>query len=56
MLANTLRKLGRLDAAREEIGRAIDCCSPFGHAVEPWRAWDILAKIERTAGNACLAR
>ena len=54
-LANTLRKLGRLDEAREEIGRAIDCCSPFGHAVEPWRAWDILAQIERTAGNAGLA-
>ncbi len=35
-LANTLRKLRRLDEARKEIRRAIECKEQFGHASEPW--------------------
>ena len=33
-LAITLRQLGRLKEARQEIRRAIDCDAPFGHASE----------------------
>ncbi|WP_295450483.1 tetratricopeptide repeat protein [uncultured Thiodictyon sp.] len=50
-LANTLRRLRRLDEARREIQRAIECYAQFGHAVEPWTAWAILAAIETDAGN-----
>lgn len=52
-LSNTLRKLGpaRLDEARQEIRRAIECKAPFGHTAEPWKTWDTLADIEIDAGN-----
>ncbi len=50
-LAETLRRLLRLNEAREEIRRAIECKSPFGHAVEPWMSWSVLADIETDAGN-----
>lgn len=52
-LAETLRMLGpaRLGEARQEIRRAIECKTPFGHAAEPWKTWDILAGIETDAGN-----
>jgi hypothetical protein len=51
----TLRKLRRLDEARQEIRRAIECDEPFGHAAEPWKAWAILAGIETDAGNPAAA-
>jgi hypothetical protein len=51
-LAIFLRKLRRLDEARQECLRAIECKSQFGHASEPWRTWAILADIETDAGNA----
>ena len=35
-LGNTLRKLRRLDEARQEIRRTIECDAQFGHAAEPW--------------------
>jgi len=54
-LAATLRSLGRLDEARQEISRAIECDAQFGHAAEPWKTWNILADIETDAGNAALA-
>ena len=38
-LAETLRKLRRLDEARQEIRRAIECKAQFGHASEPWKTW-----------------
>ncbi len=50
-LAIRLRKLRRFDEARREIGRAIDCVAPFGHAPEPWKFWGTLAAIETDAGN-----
>ncbi len=49
--ANSLRKLGRLDEARREVERAIVCKQPFGHAAEPWTAFEILSRIERDAGR-----
>ncbi len=55
LLGNTLRKLRRLDEARQEIRRAIECDAQFGHASEPWTAWAILAGIETDAGNAAAA-
>ncbi len=54
-LGDTLRKLRRLDEARQEIRRAIECKAPFGHAAEPWTTWAILADIETDAGNPAAA-
>jgi len=51
-LADTLRRLGRLDEARREVRRAIACGAEFGHAAEPWKTWDILAAIETAAADA----
>ena len=50
-LGNTLRKLRRLDEARQEIHRAVECKAQFGHAAAPWTTWQILAGIETDAGN-----
>jgi len=54
-LAETFRKLQRLDEARQAIRRAIECKEKFGHAAEPWKTWDILANIETAAGNSAVA-
>ena len=54
-VADTLRKLRRLDEARQEILRAIECKTQFGHASVPWTAWSILADIETDAGNLAAA-
>ena len=54
-LAMTLRKLRRLDEARQEIRRAIECKARFGHASEPWKTWGVLADIETDAGNPAAA-
>ena len=54
-LANALRRLRRLDEARQEILRAIDCKSQFGHASAPWKSWSILAAIETDTGNTAAA-
>lgn len=50
-LAVTLRKLRRLDEARQEIERAIVCKQGLGHAVLPWTTWAILSDIETDAGR-----
>jgi len=54
-LANTLIKLGRYDEARAEIGRAIECKRPYGHAAQPWKAWAILHDLERAVGDLAAA-
>ncbi len=54
-LGVTLRRLGSLDEARREIRRVIECKAQFGHTVEPWTAWAILADIETDAGNSAAA-
>lgn len=54
-LGAALCKLGRLDEARQEIRRAMECSEHFGHAAEPWRMWDILTDIEAQAGNPAAA-
>jgi len=54
-LAETLRKLRRLDEARQEVLRAIACDEPLGHASAPWMTWAILADIEADAGNPLAA-
>lgn len=55
-LADALRKLGDLPAARKHIRQAIACKEPFGLEAELWKSWDILAKIETAAGNAAAAQ
>lgn len=54
-LAIALCKLARLDEARQEIRRAIQCKAQFCHAAEPWKSWAILAAIETDAGNSAAA-
>jgi len=54
-IAETLRKLGRNDEARQEILRAIECRKPSGHAAEPWKTFGILHKIEQAAGSGAEA-
>lgn len=54
-LAATLRKLHRLDEARQEIRRAIECKAPFGHASAPWTSWHILSDIEGDSGHPTAA-
>jgi tetratricopeptide (TPR) repeat protein len=54
-LGLTLRRLGRLDEAREEIQRAIECDSQLGHAAQPWKTWAILSEIESQAKNPAAA-
>lgn len=54
-LGNVLRKLRRLDEARQEIRRAIQCDAQFGHASEPWKTWGTLVNIETDAGNPTAA-
>lgn len=50
-LATTLIKLKRLQQARPELLRAIECKKPFGHAAEPWLTWAILHNLEQAEGN-----
>ncbi len=50
-LSITLITLKRYEDARQEIQRAIECFKPYGHGVEPWRAWDKLREIELADGN-----
>jgi tetratricopeptide (TPR) repeat protein len=54
-LADTFRKLQRLDEARQAIRRAIESNALFGHAALPWTSWAILADIETAAGNSAAA-
>lgn len=54
-LGNALRRLGRLDEARQEIHRAIRSAVQFGHASEPWKSWHVLAIIEIEAGSPAAA-
>jgi tetratricopeptide (TPR) repeat protein len=54
-LANALRKLRRLDEARQENLRAIECKEQFSHASTPWTSLAILADIETDSGNAAAA-
>ena len=54
-LSEALRKLRRLDEARQQICRAIDCFAQLGYTTELWRSWSILANIEMDAGNPAAA-
>jgi tetratricopeptide (TPR) repeat protein len=54
-LADTLRREQRWEEARQEILRAIECNSQFGHASQPWNGWEILAYIETAKGGTTLA-
>ncbi len=54
-LAGTLIKLRRYPEAREQLLRAIECKSEFGHAASPWTTWAILYKLETAEGNAAAA-
>ena len=55
-LGFALRKLRRLDEARQEIRRAIACEEAFGYASKLWKTWNILSDIETDAGNSVEAR
>jgi tetratricopeptide (TPR) repeat protein len=51
-LAATLYRLRRMDEARVEIRRAIQCNAGRGYSAEPWKTWALLTAIESDAGNA----
>jgi len=53
--AKALVTLGRLDEARREIERAIECKQPFGHAATIWTSFAILQDIESAQGNRAAA-
>ena len=55
-IAYGLVKLKRYADARVELERAIECNKPFGHVAEPWKTFNILARIERESGNDAAAR
>ncbi len=50
-LAGSLFKLGRTAEARDQILQAIKRSESFGHATQPWNAWNILNEIEASDGN-----
>lgn len=50
-LAISLINLRRLDEARQEIRRAIECIAQLGYAVQPWSVWAVLAGIETDSKN-----
>lgn len=50
-LGSALLKLGRLDEAREEVQRSIECNSHLGHAAQPWTTWANLCRIEAQANH-----
>jgi tetratricopeptide (TPR) repeat protein len=50
-LAETMLRLNRIDEARDNILRSIECNKTFGHVVTPWVGWAILSSIECDAGN-----
>lgn len=50
-LAIRLLKLHRLNEARCEIKRAIECSLTFGNDASIWTSWNILSNIETEAGN-----
>ena len=54
-LAIRLIKLGRYEEARAEIERAIECFKPYGHAAEPWKAWNALHDLERAVRDHAAA-
>ena len=55
-LAGALIRLGRLDQARPELLRAIECKKPYGHAALPWTTWEILHNLEQATGHLREAR
>jgi tetratricopeptide (TPR) repeat protein len=55
LLAVRLYKLRRLDEARQECHRAIECGAQFGDASKLWTTWSILAAVETDAGNPAAA-
>jgi len=54
-LAYALIKLRCYEEARAEIGRAIECKQPYGHAAEPWKTWMVLHEVERAVGDQAAA-
>jgi tetratricopeptide (TPR) repeat protein len=54
-LANSFRKLQRLEVARQAIRRAIECKALFDNAASPWTSWAFLADIENATGKSAAA-
>jgi tetratricopeptide (TPR) repeat protein len=55
-LAVVLIQLERYNEARQELQRAIECLTPYGHAAQRWKAWGRLQDLERATGHAAAAR
>jgi tetratricopeptide (TPR) repeat protein len=51
-LAEAFHALGRLAEAREQVRLALERGADAGVAAHPWKSWDLLAAVERDAGDA----
>jgi len=54
-LGDALRKLHRVEEARQEVRRAIECKERLGHAGSIWNTWAILNEIEAADGKPIAA-
>ncbi|MFN0173826.1 MAG: tetratricopeptide repeat protein [Saprospiraceae bacterium] len=54
-LADCQLQLRRPAEARDQLLRAIECKSTFGHVATPWTTWAILCDLETTEGNPSAA-
>jgi len=50
-LSDTLNRLKNYDEAKQSIYQALSCVEGHGAPAEPWRCWDVLARIETAIGN-----
>ncbi len=51
-LAHCLLRLRRPAEARTQLLRVIECDSNFGHATQPWIAWNTFCNLETAEGNS----
>ena len=54
-LAQCLLQLRRPTEARTQLLRVIECDSNFGHATQPWIAWNTFCNLETSEGNPSAA-
>jgi tetratricopeptide (TPR) repeat protein len=54
-LANTLIHLQRYTEARNELQRALESKTAFGHSAQPWKTWAILRRLEQACNDNAAA-
>ncbi|HRI61079.1 MAG TPA: CHAT domain-containing protein [Saprospiraceae bacterium] len=51
-LFKVLLQLNHYIEARQQLLRAIECSSQFGHVAETWKIWELLARLELAENNS----